>query len=668
MDAVRVQEGSGNQWLRNLAKNLFQTQSNPITCPETLLDLFLSIAHAVELPGPGNIAFPWRGWQTEADGGRGWSDGLSRLEAFERANLDSVHWTPFSNNEGNSGPMSDQTDPKRAVAELVSNAIDAIIELKIEEATLKGEDLPGSPQEAIQKYFGIGESYLAKMTRSEERGLLAQRNVVLRNFSRHHLKDPNDLIIDVRDYGIGLTAEEMPCTILSTSRGTKKDKPYLIGQHGQGGASVHPFTKFTVIASLKAGTDEIAFTVVKQRWDHPGSKNPTYRYLTLKDADGSFRVPSFQRPSDLKFPHGTLVRLVGFPIGTRLPLSDPRKGTYELLTRLFSKAMFPIWHEHRSGIITPGEHSGGERKPPYYGNGDNVKGAINALERAHYQPGLAKKLRLAVGGRKTDMVINLGRCTPDDGSDPYDRGTIKLRWWVIQKPENGSASPLDGYIDTSNNILVTVNSQTHAELPRKYITSDFEGAGLDLLGRYMVVQLDCDSVSYRTRYELFTSNRNGLIDCPLKKQILDDLVNRMKIDKDFHRLNEELESKQDKTLIEEETFADLLQQYLHNKANFDFPTFKRRSEEKSKVKDQRSGKGGKDEDQKPVDPVEPPTYIEWVIHKSDITMWPGERYSWSFETDAHANYWNPDTLGGPYIHVRTTPKVEFRLCEAIVKW
>ena len=621
--------------------------------PKTELDLFLGIAHSVEREGPGNIITPWRGWLTEFDGGRGWRDALTRIELFEKNRVGEVSWKPLSGTENNSGPMSDQTDVKKAIAEVVANAIDANLELKALIAIEAGDCLPGTPEEAVERWFGIKSESIAKMSKEEDatlRETITKKLVVVRTFVKHHKDDDRDMILDVRDAGIGLSPIEMPSTILATSRGIKRTKPYLIGQHGQGGSSIHPFTIRTVFASRKVGSNEVSITVVKKDWQK-GSNNPTFYYLAIND-----RVPSFLLPPDIEFPVGTLVRLIGVPIGDRL--NSTHRGTYELINRLFPRALFPIWHEHRSGIAIPGEHSERRKNPPYYGNRDSVKGTIHALERGYFNPEGVRSLIIPAGGRKVDHAIKLGTCTPVDGSEPYDMGTVQLRWWVVKKPDSVKDSPLDGYVDINNNILVTVNSQTHAELPRRYITSDIEGAGLSLLGKYMVVQLDCDLLSTITKYELFPSNRNGMIDGPVKSKIIDSMINRLMNDTDLRRLNEELVYRPIKT-SEEETFAALLKQYLDNNG-LSFSTYK---EMKS------GGESSKGRGKAPLEPIpinDPPTMINWRITHPEIHMYPGQRYSWTFETDAPPQYWDP-CANGPNICIMTTQPtiVEFEGGESI---
>src|SRR4030095_13910028 len=114
--------------------------------------------------------------------------------------------------------------------------------------------------------------------------LLAKSTVTVTAFVGEP-KDSKDCILDARDYGIGLTAADMPHTILSLNRGLKKSKPYLTGKHGQGASSTYQYADLTLIASRKYGSKNVSFTFVEMTWESTEgrivAKTPTYRYLTV---------------------------------------------------------------------------------------------------------------------------------------------------------------------------------------------------------------------------------------------------------------------------------------------------------------------------------------------------------------------------------------------------
>ena len=53
---------------------------------------------------------------------------------------------------------------------------------------------------------------------------------------------------------------------------------------------------------------------------------------------------------------------------------------------------------------------------------------------------------------------------------------------------------------------MTLDGQTHAEESRAIITGQ-TGAKLWAVGKYMIVQVDCNDLDPRAKYEMFTSTR-----------------------------------------------------------------------------------------------------------------------------------------------------------------
>jgi hypothetical protein len=49
----------------------------------------------------------------------------------------------------------------------------------------------------------------------------------------------------------------------------------------------------------------------------------------------------------------------------------------------------------------------------------------------------------------------------------------------------------------------------------------------------------------------------------------------------------------------------------------------------------------KKHDLPPIEAVEPPTFVRWKFAGTNVKLFPGQRYSFVFETDAAPSYWNP---------------------------
>ena len=268
--------------------------------------------------------------------------------------------------------MSFNAYPGRAFIERVTNEGDANLEAKA--LTHKGP-MPASPAEATAAWFGLYPGALATGLDDESARDLARQTVTVTGFVGDP-KDHKDSIFDARDYGIGLTAAEMPSTILSLNRGNKKAKLWLTGKHGQGASSTYQYSDLTIVASRKIGSRTVAFTLVEARWDPEqgfSPKTPTYRYLTIAGS-----VPEIEIP-ETDFPAGTLVRHIGY---NAADLFNPfgENSLYGMLLRSLAEPVFPVWLEMFS--LRTGTAQSYPTFPGYRLYGRLIRGTVNVLERA----------------------------------------------------------------------------------------------------------------------------------------------------------------------------------------------------------------------------------------------------------------------------------------------
>ncbi|MGH9894784.1 MAG: hypothetical protein ACREA0_22955, partial [bacterium] len=413
--------------------------------------------------------------------------------------------------------MSLNAYPGRAFIERVTNEGDANLEAK---ASTHAGTMPASPAEAAALWFGLGPGALSTGLADEDILRLALNSVAVTGWVGDP-KDHKDAIFDARDYGIGLTATEMPSTILSLNRGHKKSKAWLTGKHGQGASSTYQYSDLTLIASRKVGAEKVAFTLVEAAWDSDNGlvKTPTYRYLTV---DG--KVPEIEVPES-EFAVGTLVRHIGY---TAADLFNPlgENSLYGLLMRSLAEPLFPVWLEIYS--LRQSKALGYPTFPGFRRYGRVIRGTVNALERAW-----AAALKTPTNTRaaeEADAENDAEETAQDDeavtdgakilhrASEYYqlpkwdlggrtgviDLGRVKITYWVIDPAGRPSLGVLKNWVDPDKTILLTLDGQTHAEESRAIVTGQ-SGAKLWAVGRYMVVQIDCNGLDPRAKYEMFTS-------------------------------------------------------------------------------------------------------------------------------------------------------------------
>ena len=128
-------------------------------------------------------------------------------------------WFPFNRDEQNLTGIRSIDDPMRAIIEVVTNGIDAVVERALVE---KGIDLSAikSPHEAVNAVFPDDASKANKV-----------KVTVFPQPGTH------TATVKVLDYGCGISPQDAWDTILGLSKGRKKMKMYTIGTWGIGAAS-----------------------------------------------------------------------------------------------------------------------------------------------------------------------------------------------------------------------------------------------------------------------------------------------------------------------------------------------------------------------------------------------------------------------------------------------
>lgn len=676
--------------------------------PETLVELFRSLALTQRtevmqphVKGVGKAkkqayAVPWVGFTS-------WKDARQRLEHFEKVFTGGmIVWNPFNDSDTNDGPMSLNAYPGRAFIERVTNEGDASLEAKA--LTYNGA-MPASPAEAVARWFDLPSDALSNALSDAEARALARSTVTVIEFVGDS-KDPKDAIFDARDYGVGLTSAEMPSTILSLNRGNKKTKPWLTGKHGQGASSTFQYADLTLIASRKVGSPLVAFTLVEARWD-VGAKTPTYRYLTI---DG--KVPEIEVP-ETEFKAGTLVRHIGYSAAD-LSQPFGEHSLYGLLMRSLAEPLFPVWLEMFALRPTRSD-TGYSTFTGYRRHGRLIRGTINVLERAWHKMGHPDAEPLTGEQDTADDEIEDDIDTADAGADRSERirilhrasefyelpqwnyggregmgdlGKVKINYWVAdplpraatkeqsagadapvandesdnvakvvnpgdppkESPKQRSSNDvLRNWVDPDKTIVFTLDGQTHAEESRAIITGR-TGAQLWAVGRYMVVQIDCNGLDPRAKYELFTSTREHAKETPVKKMILEELVRRLSYDKRLTELNVKMAAADiNRKPRDGASISKLIRQYLRS-AGISFEQLTRKVEKWKEVEEERPATAIKPEPP-PIPSQEPPTFVRWKFTGTQIQMYPGQRHSGVFETDARPDYWKADDQANSKIRV-----------------
>jgi len=226
-----------------------------------------------------------------------------------------LHWLPVGRDRGNGGRIKLAGHPTSPIAERLVNGMEAVIELERLRELAKDKEalMPGSPRDAVMRYFGLPRlDFIPHMDDFDAKRKLLEIASTIRQKLRVVLaydKQAREFAIIVRDEGMGQCPERVHRTLLSLGQTDKADKPYMIGVFGQGGSSAFATSEYSIIISRRAsdlvgpGEDGIGWSIVRQIFPK-GRRDPYFAYLAANQ-DGS--VPSFD---------GATADAVGFKQGS----------------------------------------------------------------------------------------------------------------------------------------------------------------------------------------------------------------------------------------------------------------------------------------------------------------------------------------------------------------
>lgn len=223
-----------------------------------------------------------------------------------------LHWVPLGRDPGNAGRVRLAVRPENPLAERAINAMEALIELmRLRELKAQpSAPAPGSPREAVQRYFGLPAlPDLTKLPRNHEIRVKARELADQIQLNVDFDKTAREFTVQLRDFGMGQTPSRMHRTLLSLGASDKGDKAYLIGVFGQGGSSAYMASPYSWCVSRRDptaggnGDTRIGWTAVKHIY--PGGRRDDYFAYLAASPDG--QVPALP---------GSAADAVGFKPGT----------------------------------------------------------------------------------------------------------------------------------------------------------------------------------------------------------------------------------------------------------------------------------------------------------------------------------------------------------------
>tara|TARA_B100000378_G_scaffold269307_1_gene257239 strand:- start:13538 stop:16036 length:2499 start_codon:yes stop_codon:yes gene_type:complete len=397
------------------------------------------------------------------------------------------NWKPLDGNPSNYGIVKNQqSNPIAALIEKVTNSIDALLTKKCYELGIspKSKESPQSMKEAIQKFYPSNNWDLNSQRRkqAEEIQIIADGKGPKKNNPKYGTS------VIVYDNGEGQHPEDFESTFLSLVRGNKNDVHFVQGKYNMGGSGSIVFCgkkRFQLIVSKKFDNKgNFGFTLIrehpKRASDH--AKETWYEYLLIDNQIPSFSIDSLDLGlENRRFITGSIIKMYSyqFPKGYSGFAQDLRQSINEYL---FIPAL-PILTKDTS-----------ERYP-------NNKVLINDLY------GLKRRLI----NEETDYL-------QESFSEEFNDerfGKMKVSCFVFKTKvkdydlKKSKKVIQDRYFKNSMAVLFSLNGQVHGHYTSEFITRSLK---LNLLKNHLLIHVDCTSMKYDFRKELFMASRDRLKD------------------------------------------------------------------------------------------------------------------------------------------------------------
>lgn len=505
-----------------------------------------------------------------------------------------IAWRPVGDRKNNSGTIQAAGDPARSLLERVTNGIDAVIERAHQEH--HGKPDCRTPREAAEAWFGVPPAGLHKLSDAARRKL-AQGSVTV--FLTHG-DGRAKRTVAIADKGVGLTAEQMPRTILSLNAENKIDKFYLSGAFGQGGSATFASSDYTLIASRSIKDPKtVAFTVVKLE-PPQGIKLGTYAYLTVSGV-----LPTIPTP-DAFGDYSTIIKHFGYDLDDYPSPLGP-SSLYGRAQAILFEPILPFWFENSVNDYSR-----------------TIKGSRTALNGARDEGEEESKLVWS----NPLFFVNLG-----------EHGSIGIEYWVLESSHK--TAPNKSFVAGTKPIVLTINGQTHAEWSASILRKDAE---LLHLASRMVVHLDCNQLSFDARRVLFVSNREESRKGQVQNMILQELLGALKSDEKLAELEEQARLTGVKQRDEKDE-REVRKEVAKMLRLFGFSASEDSGAGKTGGTDKATGVGPRKPRAKP-EPIqvnEPPSFVELVADEP-IQFFPGQRRYLRVRTDAHSKYHDASDL------------------------
>ncbi|MBN2018717.1 MAG: hypothetical protein JW749_00655 [Sedimentisphaerales bacterium] len=560
---------------------------------------------------------------------------------------DTKVWRLFGDREGSFATIGNQQSrPEAALTEKIINSIDARL---MSECMERGIDptsanAPKNIHEAVAVFFenkGIYNGFGGTLHEWDDR----RRREVSEGITVALTGTRKNPSVTIADTGEGQTPNMMPDTFLSIDKQNKLRIPFVQGKFNMGGTGVLGFcgqdrfqliiTKRNpkIIRAMKENDESGEFwgvTLVRRESPMEEVKNSIYTYLAPEGANETPRGGKTLRFKTASLPlmpyrneayareieYGSIIKLYNYDMKGFASHACMKDGLLYRLEAMLPEPAVPIRiHECRDFRGHAGSFD------------TTLSGLIVRLE--------------------DNKAENLEEGFPDSNAIEISGQKMIVRIYAFKK---GKAETYR----TNEGIIFIVNGQTHGIIPKTIFSR--QSVKMGSIADSLLVLVDCSSMSYRAREDLFMNSRDRLRGGEFRKELEKHLEEMLHQHPGLRELSERRKNDEIASRLEEsKPLEDILKNILKSSPSLEslFLTGRRLPKpHKSSGGENEGEKGGNGDDNIFVGKEHPSFFRFKKRPNSDILRKEcevGRRCRLDFETDVRNDYFIRNVNRGRYI-------------------
>ncbi len=459
-------------------------------------------------------------------------------------------WRLLGDREDNYATIGAQTViPEAALAEKITNAIDAVLMRRCREAGInpKAPDAPTSVRGAVARFFDVNPnaSYSGSLEAWDQAKILgvarSTTSITLTGDRRGRVnRKRNYPSVTILDRGEGQAPEKQPETLLSIGNSLKKDIAFTQGKFAMGGTAALRFcgeSNMQLILSRRAPalaeedgeSSAWGFTIVRRDYQ-VGDSMTAYRYLAPLHAD--------QRPG-----YGEILRFMA----ESLPIGPRYHNPYEI--EVESGTLIKLYQYQTEAVTQFGQTSG-------------LRQYLDVWMPQLPLPIRLHECRWKDEPRSTEWNLTGLNRRLAEANPKYDAtGTLKVRGepftYRIFCLEGDNANRYRG----DHGVVFAVNGQSHGMLHTRVFGT--KAVGLGPLESALAVVVDCTEVSVPSLEDLTQNSRDRLSQSQFRKEVEDQIKQLLADDARLRELSRERADKRlEERLADDRPLEEVLQQVM----------------------------------------------------------------------------------------------------------